>query len=128
MKAIDDYNAALYEIQAATIAEKIIWKRISADTYHYKTMNDDLEDLILTIKKFSVKGSDEYLLSLVKKDFENSEVILNVDTSDSENHLKSSLEELYNSVEYHVDLRSLDGLKNFLKSVKNEKSNGSILD
>lgn len=128
MKAIDDYAAALYEIQAATLSEKILWKRTRPNSYTYKTVNGDLEDLILSLQKIENGSKPEYLFSLVKKDFETSEVLLNIDTSTTDKSLRNSLEELYNFVEYHVDLKSLDGLKDFIDTIKNDTNSDSILD
>lgn len=127
MKAIDNYSAALYEIQAATLKEKIIWKRIQPNSFSYKIVNHDLEDLILNFKKIEINDKDEYLFSLTKRDFEDSEVLLNLDTSNTDPHLKDALEELYNFVEYHVDLKSLDGLRDFIDTVEKDSS-GSIFD
>ena len=128
MKAVDNYEAALYEIQTATIAEKIIWKRTSPDSYSYKLVNADLEDLILSFKKFQVNGSPDYLFSLMKKDFDGSEVLLNIDTSNTEKHLKNALKELYEFVEYHVDLKGLDSLNSFIDEVHSTKGDSNILD
>lgn len=128
MKAIDDYAAALYEVQAATLSEKILWKRTRPDAYTYKTVNSDLEDLILSLQKISNGSSPQYLFSLVKKDFESSEVLLNLDTSTTDKDLRNSLEELFNFVEYHVDMKSLDGLKDFIETIKNDDKSDSILD
>ena len=55
MKATNEYVSTLFELKEATIAENIVWKRLNKDTYTYKVMNDDLEDLIITIKKISDK-------------------------------------------------------------------------
>ena len=128
MKAIDDYTAALYEIQAATLSEKILWKRTRPNSYTYKTVNSDLEDLILSLQKIENGSKPEYLFSLVKKDFENSEVLLNIDTSTTDMELRNSLEELYNFVEYHVDIKSLDGLKDFIDTINQDNKVNSILD
>jgi hypothetical protein len=128
MKAIDDYAAALYEVQAATLSEKILWKRTRPDAYTYKTVNSDLEDLILSLQKISNGSNPQYLFSLVKKDFESSEVLLNLDTSTTDSDLRNSLEELYNFVEYHVDMKSLDGLKDFIETIKSDDKSDSILD
>ena len=128
MKAIEDYTAALYEIQTATLSEKILWKRTRPNSYSYKTVNSDLEDLILSLQKIENGSKPEYLFSLVKKDFESSEVLLNIDTSTTDTGLRSSLEELYNFVEYHVDIKSLDGLKDFIDTIKNDDKSDSILN
>lgn len=128
MKAIDDYAAALYEVQAATLSEKILWKRTRPDAYTYKTVNGDLEDLILSLQKISDGSNPQYLFSLIKKDFESSEVLLNLDTSTTDKDLRNSLEELFNFVEYHVDMKSLDGLKDFIDTIKQDSPSNSILD
>ncbi len=128
MKAIKDYTAALYEIQSATLAEKIQWKRTRPDSYTYKTVNKDLEDLIINLQKIENGAAPEYLLSLVKKDFETSEVLLNLDTSTNDTDLRESLEELFNFVEYHVDMKSLEGLKDFIEVIKTDDKSNNILD
>ncbi len=128
MKAIDDYSAALYEIQAATISEKIKWKRNRPDSYTFKTVNGDLEDLILTLQRNEGNEKSNYLFSLVKKDFETSEVLLNLDSTTTDKCLRDSLEELFNFVEYHVDMRSLDGLKDFIKTINSGNNDSDIFN
>ena len=124
MKATIQYNAALEEIQRATQEGKIKWIRNRPESFKYKTMNDDLEDLILTIQRVG----EEYYLSLVKKDFESTEVLLNIDTSETEPDLKIVLEELYNLIEYHVDLQNLDGLNQFIDIINHEKTRKNLFD
>tara|TARA_R110000868_G_scaffold259361_2_gene517167 strand:+ start:36488 stop:36874 length:387 start_codon:yes stop_codon:yes gene_type:complete len=128
MKATQDYSAALYEIQAATLSDKIDWKQNKPDSYTFKTVNNDLEDLILTLQKIEGVGDPNFLFSLVKKDFDSSEVLLNLDSSTNDKGLRSSLEELYNFVEYHVDMKNLDGLKDFIDTIKGDNGNSNILD
>ena len=125
MKAIKDYSAALLEIQTATLSKKIIWERNQPDSYTYKTVNDDLEDLILTLQRVEINDCFEYKLSLVKKNFESSNILLTLDTSTTDKNLKASIEELFNYVEYHVDLNSLEGLRSFIDSVKNGNDSNS---
>lgn len=128
MKAIEHYEAALLEIRSATLCGKIIWKRTSPESYSYKLINADLEDLVLSLKKFQTNGSPDYLFSLVKKDFDGTEVLLNIDTSSSEKFLKNSLKELFECVEYHVDLRTLDSLKNFIDEVQSNVLGNTFSD
>lgn len=127
MKAIDDYLVALQEIKAATLSEKIVWKRNSANSYTFKTVNHDLEDLILTIQKIESGNNFDYLFSLVKQDFDSSEILLSLDTSTNNVELRDELSDLYSFIEYHVDLQNLDGLKDFIDSVNSGDSNSSIL-
>lgn len=129
MKAINDYTAALFEIQEATITEKIIWKRNSLNSFVYKTVNKDLEDLILTLKRIDGSSENHYMFSLIRKDFESSEVMINLDTSTTDKELQEPLEELYNFIAYHVDIKSLEGLKEFIRTINKEGEEGtSILD
>ena len=67
MKAIDEYNVALYEIQAATITEKVVWNRPRAKYFTYKATNHDLEDVILSLGKIELDGNEDFLLSLKKR-------------------------------------------------------------
>ncbi|HCD52398.1 MAG TPA: hypothetical protein DEQ34_08120 [Balneolaceae bacterium] len=126
MKATNEYVSTLFELKEATIAENIVWKRLNKDTYTYKVMNDDLEDLIITIKKISDKAPGHFVLSLVKKDFESSELLMNLDTTTTNEDLRDQLEELYEFIEYHVDLRSLDGLRSFIDVVNDPKTRTSL--
>lgn len=128
MKAIDDYMAAIHEIKAATLAEKITWKRNKPNSYVFKTINHDLEDLILSLQRIEAKDGFEFMFGLVKKDFDSSEILLNLDTTTNDLDLKEVLCDLYSFVEYHVDIKNLDGLKGFLRSVVNGENEDTILD
>ncbi|MBO6794496.1 MAG: hypothetical protein JJ895_11340 [Balneolaceae bacterium] len=114
MKATIEYIAAIEEIAEATKSGKIKWVRNRPDSFKYKTMNDDLEDMILNFNRFE----NDYLLTLEKKDFESTEVILNLDTSTTDAELRSVLLELYETIEYHIDLRNLDHLNAFVSLIK----------
>ena len=124
MKATIQYSAALEEIQQATREGKIKWVRNRPDSFKFKTLNDDLEDLILTFQKIE----NDYYLTLTKKDFENSEVLLNLDSNQLYIDLKDNLRELFDLVEYHVDLQNLEGLTKFLDVVNNSSSKKSLFD
>lgn len=128
MKAIDDYTAALSEIQAATLADKMVWRCNRPGLYVHKTMNHELEDLVLTLEKIDSPAGTNFQLHLIKKDFETSEVILSIDTSTSDDGLKDSLSDFYNFIEYHVDLKGLVGLKEFISIVNNGTKNDDFFD
>lgn len=124
MKATIQYHAALEEIQKATREGKINWIRNRPDSFKYKTMNEDLEDLILNLQK----AGEEFYLSLVKKDFESSEVLLNIDTTESDPEIKDALRNLFDTVEYYVDLQSLEGLNQFIDLINNNENKDSLFD
>lgn len=124
MKAVLEYIQAINEIREATLSGKINWVRNRPDSFKFKTMNEDLEDLIID---FSQIGNN-FLFSLVKKDFEGSEVLLNIDTSGNEAELNGILEELFETVEYHVDMKNLDSLNRFVNLIKSEKPNSILFE
>ncbi|GAB5409943.1 MAG: hypothetical protein BalsKO_23080 [Balneolaceae bacterium] len=127
MKAIDDYLAAVQDIKAATLAEKIVWKKNKPNCYVFKTINHDLEDLVLTLQRIDMNGGYEYKFGLVKQDFDNIEILLSLDTSTNDVELKKTLCELYNFVEYHVDIKNLDGLREFIDDVNSGENKKTIL-
>lgn len=124
MKATIHYNNALEEIQQATREGKIKWIRNRPDSFRFKILNEDLEDLILSFQKIE----DEYYLSLTKKDFDSSEVLLSLDTNQTDSDLRLSLAELYELVEYQVDMDNLEGLKKFMNVVNGTSSRTSLFD
>jgi|GEM_PF-1377036 len=128
MKAIDDYLAAVQDVKAATLTEKIVWIRNKPNNYIFKTINHDLEDLVLSLQRIDVDGGFEYKFGLVKQDFDNIEILLALDTSTNDFELKETLTDLYNFVEYHVDIKNLDGLRDFIDAVNSGINNDTILD
>ena len=124
MKAIAEYTSTLQEIQSATRSGTIRWRRNGSDSFKYQIMNEDLEDLIVNLQKVD----DDYYLSLIKKDFESSEVLLNLDTTNWADSLKEALSELYELVEYHVDLQNLEGLNKFIEIIDQEQQKPSLFD
>ncbi len=124
MKATIEYIAAIEEIAEATKSGKIKWGRNRPDSFKYKTMNDDLEDMILNFNRFE----NDYLLTLEKRDFESTEVILNLDTSTTDEELRTVLQELYETIEYHIDLRNLDHLNAFVSLIKSPTSSDQLFN
>jgi hypothetical protein len=124
MKATSQYISALEELKNATTSGKINWLRIGSDSYSYKTINDDLEDIIICFTRVD----NDFILSLEKKDFESTNSIMNLDTSNTDQELLENLSELFDIVEYHVDLKNLEGLNEFVDLVNKGKTNQSILD
>lgn len=128
MKAIDDYLIAVQDIKAATLGEKIVWKRSKPNCYTFKTINHDLEDLVLSLQRLDVDGGFEYKFNLIKQDFDNSEILLSLDTSSTDIELKEILCDLYKFIEYHVDIKNLDGLRKFIDAVNSGEHNNAFLD
>lgn len=124
MRAKVQYNASLMQIKDATDSGKIKWVRNRPESFKYKTMNEDLEDLVIQITKLH----DGFILTLEKKDFEGSEVLLNIDTATNDHQFTGILEELYTSIEYNVDMNNLESLNEFIELVNNENNRKSILD
>ena len=107
MRATQEYINAIYEIQSATLDHKIKWVRNRPDSFKYIVMNEDLEDLILTFQRVETDISEDFYLSLIKKNFETSEILLSIDTSNHEN---------------------LSGLNDFIDIVKSGTSKTSMFD
>lgn len=124
MKATIQYISALAELMTATKSGKINWIRNRPESFKYKIMNEDLEDLLISITKLD----DDYILTLEKKDFESTQIILNLDTTTTDLDLRDNLSELFEIIEYHVDLNNLEGLNQFVKLVTNPDTRKSILD
>jgi len=124
MKATLEYVTALDEIKEATTDGKIKWIRNRPGSFKFKTMNEDLEDLIINFTKIE----NDYLFSLEKRDFESTQVLLNIDTSSTDSHLVEVLSELYQAVEYRVDLNNLESLNQFVDLIKSNPGGKSILD
>lgn len=124
MKATIQYISALEELMTATKSGKINWIRNRPESFKYKIMNEDLEDLLISITKLD----DDYILTLEKKDFESTQIILNLDTTTTDLDLRDNLSELFEIIEYHVDLNNLEGLNQFVKLVTNPDTRKSILD
>ncbi|MGB0347726.1 MAG: hypothetical protein ACPGGA_09590 [Balneolaceae bacterium] len=124
MKATIQYISALEELMTATKSGKINWIRNRPESFKYKIMNEDLEDLLISITKLD----DDYILTLEKKDFESTQIILNLDTTTTDLDLRDNLSELFETIEYHVDLNNLEGLNQFVKLVTNPDTRKSILD
>lgn len=108
MKATIQYISALEELMTATKSGKINWIRNRPESFKYKIMNEDLEDLLISITKLD----DDYILTLEKKDFESTQIILNLDTTTTDLDLRDNLSELFETIEYHVDLNNLEALIN----------------
>ena len=83
MKATIQYISALEELMTATKSGKINWIRNRPESFKYKIMNEDLEDLLISITKLD----DDYILTLEKKDFESTQIILNLDTKIGRAHV-----------------------------------------
>lgn len=124
MKATIQYISALAELMTATKSGKINWIRNRPESFKYKIMNEDLEDLLISITKLD----DDYILTLEKKDFESTQIILNIDTTTTDLDLRDNLSELFETIEFHVDLNNLEGLNQFVKLVTNPDTRKSILD
>ncbi len=124
MKAISQYISALEELKNATTSGKIDWIRDDPNTYSYKTMNEDLEDEIITFTRAEI----DFKLTLDKKDFESTKSIMNLDTSSFDFELREYLADLFETIEYHVDLKNLEGLNNFVELVTSNEKRQTILD
>ncbi len=124
MKAINQYISALEELKNATTSGKIDWIRDDPNTYSYKTMNEDLEDEIITFTRAEI----DFKLTLDKKDFESTKSIMNLDTSSFDFELREYLADLFETIEYHVDLKNLEGLNNFVELVTSNEKRQTILD
>ncbi len=128
MRATQEYINAIYEIQSATLDQKVKWVRNRPDSFKYIVMNEDLEDLILTFQRVETDISEDFYLSLIKKNFETSEILLSIDTSNHDKELKNALMELYSTIDYQVDLQNLSGLNDFIDIVKSGTSKTSMFD
>ena len=124
MKATIQYISALEELITATKSGKINWIRNRPDSFKYKVLNEDLEDLIISFTKID----EDYILTLEKKDFESTQILLSLDTTTTDFELKDNLAEFFESIEYYVDLKNLEGLNQFVDIVKNNEKRESILD
>jgi len=124
MKATIQYTSAIEELKNATVAGKIKWVRNRPESFKYKTMNEDLEDLIVNFTKLET----DFILTLEKKDFESTQVLMNLDTINSDSDLREALADLYGSIEFHVDLDNLQNLNKFIDLVKNDQHRNSLID
>ena len=124
MKATIQYISALDELKEATTSNKIKWNRNGTECYNYKMINEDLEDLIIIF----TKRDKDFTLTIEKKDFESTQQILNLDTTTTDSELRDTLSNLFDTVEYQVDINNLEGLNKFVDLVKNSDDQHSILD